>query len=337
MQERPRPEESLASPPTSLDGARYAAIVEHQQELVCRFLPDTTLTFVNRAYAAFFGAEKAALLGRRWIEFLPVEARAAALGHVHRVAEGGMPVTYEHEVVGPDGALHWQEWVDHPVLSESGEVVELQSVGRDVTERHREQERLRFLLGELDHRVKNQLAVIQAIARATLREQAEPEAFVGAFLGSIDPRARAQHALSRSGWQSVDLEALVRGCLGPFAPERWSAVGSRVQLPVRSTQPIAMALHELATNAAKYGALSGNDGRVAVTWQVHAAGTEGHPERLTILWRESGGPPAIEPPQRGLGLRIVTEGLEYELGGAVTLCFDDGGLAAELAVPMPHP
>jgi PAS domain S-box-containing protein len=327
----------------ALDGARLAAILEHQQELICRFLPDTTLTFVNNAYARFFGAQKSALLGRRWIEFLPPDARSVALTHVEQVAAGGQAVTYEHEVVGPDGTIHWQEWIDHPVIGEDGQVVELQSVGRDVTERHRERERLRFLLGELDHRVKNQLAVIQAIARATLREHGDPADFVPVFLGRIDALARTHEALARSGWLSVDLAALVRGTLAPFRTERWSIEGPLVQLPVRSTQPIAMALHELATNASKYGSLSTPGGRVDVRWTYTVEACPRAPGDvdvgagvpvLELCWRESGGPPADTPGEPGLGLRLVSDGLAYELGGAVTLDFRASGLDARLRVPL---
>jgi PAS domain S-box-containing protein len=116
---------------------RYRELVESQTDLVCRFLPDTTLTFVNEAYCRFFGRRRAELIGQRFIDFVPEVARARVLAHIAHVAEDRRSVTHEHEVTMPDGSMGWQQWIDYPVSGVDGQPIELQGIGRDITERVR--------------------------------------------------------------------------------------------------------------------------------------------------------------------------------------------------------
>ena len=118
---------------------RYREVVESQTELVCRYLPDTTLTFVNEAYCRFFGQRREALIGRKFLELIPEKDRAAALEHVSSLAMHAQPVAYEHQVLMPDGSIRWQEWTDHTIRLPHG-AVELQGIGRDVTDRKRAEE-----------------------------------------------------------------------------------------------------------------------------------------------------------------------------------------------------
>jgi PAS domain S-box-containing protein len=113
---------------------RYRNVVETQTELICRYLPDTTLTFVNDAYCRYFGPERDELVGRPFIELIPEPARAAALAHIEVIGQSPQGHTYEHQVVRPDGSLGWQLWTDHPLRNAEGVLVELQGVGRDVTD-----------------------------------------------------------------------------------------------------------------------------------------------------------------------------------------------------------
>lgn len=122
---------------------RYREVVERQSELVCRYLPDTTLTFVNEAYCRFFNRTRDELLGHKFLELLPTEVRTAALHHVRSLVDNPRVRTYEHEVLLPDGAIAWQQWVDHVVIGPDGQVAELQGIGRDITDRKRVEEALR--------------------------------------------------------------------------------------------------------------------------------------------------------------------------------------------------
>src|SRR5262245_21027180 len=125
--------------------ARYRAVVESQHELICRYLPDTTLTFVNEAYCRYFGLTREQLIGRRFLDLIPEPARAAAAEHVASLLENPRGVTYEHESLLADGSLGWQEGTDHVVADDHGQAVEVQGMRRDVTERHRAEERERTL------------------------------------------------------------------------------------------------------------------------------------------------------------------------------------------------
>ncbi len=122
---------------------RYRSVVEHQSDLVCRYLPDTTLTFVNDAYCRFFGKRREDLIGRRFIELIPDADRPAALLHVEMVLQGGSPTINEHNVLLPDGIMGRQQWIDHAIRSANGQVEELQGIGRDITDRWRAEETLR--------------------------------------------------------------------------------------------------------------------------------------------------------------------------------------------------
>ena len=122
---------------------RYREVVESQTELVCRYLPDTTLTFVNEAYCRFFGRRREELIGRPFLELIPEPARDATLDHVHSLVKNPRVVSYEHEVLLPDGSIGWQLWVNHVILATDGRVMELQGIGRDITDRKRAEEALR--------------------------------------------------------------------------------------------------------------------------------------------------------------------------------------------------
>ena len=154
--------------------------MDSQAELVCRYLPDTTLTFVNEAYCRFFGRRREELIGRKFLELIPEEDRAATLEHVSSIGKESKPVTYQRKVLMPDGSICWQEWVDHTIRLPRG-AVELQGIGRDVTDRKRAEEanlRLTHLsrvsmLGELSgslaHELNQPLSAILANAQAAQR------------------------------------------------------------------------------------------------------------------------------------------------------------------------
>ena len=129
-----------------LSESRYRAVLESQTELICRFRTDTTLTFVNTAYAAYFGQSSDELIGIPWINLLPESDRANVISHVTTVARNRRPVTYEHKVISDNGELRWQQWTDQPIMDESGGVIEIQSVGIDITDRKKAEESLRSSL-----------------------------------------------------------------------------------------------------------------------------------------------------------------------------------------------
>jgi two-component sensor histidine kinase len=169
------------------------------------------------------------------------------------------------------------------------------------------------LSAELDHQVKNVLARVAAVVRHTQRRCGTTDEFVKAIEGRIQSIAAAHALLSQSRWFGVGLSDLMRHQLAPYTTDANSVIsGPDVMLTSAQTQAVAMVIHELATNAAKHGALSDTDGKVSVSWDC--AGTD-QAVILTMTWRELGGPPITAPVQSGYGLRLIRDLVPHELDG----------------------
>lgn len=206
----------------------------------------------------------------------------------------------------------------------------------DVTERVHAEQQLRLLAAELDHRVKNALERVLSVVRSTGAGATSVEAFVETLDGRIAAMAQAHQLLSGAKWQGVGLRRLVAEQLAAYAdPGRVAIAGDDVLLTPEATQALAMALHELVTNAAKYGALSTPQGHIAVSWQQSAddAAPDGT-GRLEIDWRESNGPPVVPPQRAGFGTRIISEPIRYELGGTVHIAYPPEGVSCRITVPL---
>ncbi len=194
-----------------------------------------------------------------------------------------------------------------------------------------------LLVRELQHRVKNVLTLVQSFARLTTSTDRSADEFRDALLGRLDALSRA-HGLCAERESEVDLEGLVRGVLEPYFVDRPEAVelaGDKVALDARQALTLGLTLHELATNAAKYGALSTNDGRVHASWQAETG--EGEP-RLRLFWRESGGPPVEAPRHRGFGSSLIERVCAHELDGEVRHVYAPDGVTCEIRFPLqPQP
>lgn len=203
----------------------------------------------------------------------------------------------------------------------------------DITELKSALEHQRLLLGELNHRVKNMLATVQAIAGHTFREAAPLEARQ-AFGSRIVSLARTHDLLTRRNWQDAGLRDVVLEALAPFegAPDGRFDInaGGDVLLPPKAALAFSMALHELATNAVKYGALSNSSGRVGVAWEVARGSSEG----LRFSWQESGGPPVRKPERPGFGSTMIEYGLARELDAEVVLDYAPDGLVFHVEMPL---
>ncbi|MEP9358003.1 response regulator [Sphingomonas sp. KR3-1] len=197
----------------------------------------------------------------------------------------------------------------------------------DVTERKRAEATQRLLIGELNHRVKNTLASVQAIATQTLRHAAEPAEFAPTFIGRIHALARAHSLLSATTWQGARLRELIEGQLqlGTIDPARLSFSGPEIELSPEPALHLALVLHELSTNANKYGALSNEAGRVRLVWRLKGG-------KLELEWTETGGPAVGEPTRKGFGTALIERSLKAE-GGSATARFDAGGLHWLLTLP----
>lgn len=201
----------------------------------------------------------------------------------------------------------------------------------DIGERKRADVQRELLLAELNHRVKNTLAVVQAIAHQTFRTNASPEARE-AFDGRLMALAAAHNLLTQSDWQQASLEQIATDALQAqgLGEARIALKGPSVLLPPKEALAIALALHELHTNAVKYGALSNDSGRVAVSWELTNDGSR----RLSILWRESGGPPVLVPTRKGFGSKLFEQMLAQDLNGEVVIDFRPEGVVCTIDAPL---
>ncbi|MCW2239155.1 CheR family methyltransferase [Azospirillum canadense] len=206
----------------------------------------------------------------------------------------------------------------------------------DVTSLKEAEEQQRQLVGELDHRVKNMLTVITALARQTLKTMAkEPE--YAAFLGRLQAISNTYDLLTRDGWGDVPLRAIVLNEVKPYTGEegRFTIEGPVVQLRPKAALALGMVIHELATNAVKYGSLSVPAGHVAVTWEIGRAEIRQEKDMaLLVRWRETNGPEVTAPAHHGFGSRLITQQIRHELRGDAVVEYDSAGLEATLMVPI---
>jgi len=203
---------------------------------------------------------------------------------------------------------------------------------RDVTERRRAEQRQQFMMRELDHRVKNNLAAVLAIAESSLREAESLPEFEESFIGRIRAMASMHSLLAARRWEGVSLVGMIQAILAPYAESgNHNAVaieGEDITLPSNSAPAICMTVHELATNAAKHGALSSPSGRVRITWTIDPV-----TEDLRLVWAERGGPPVAATIEPGFGLDLLQGVIPYELNGDIRLQFTPDGLQASIFVP----
>ncbi len=232
----------------------------------------------------------------------------------------------EFRIVRPDGEIRWLFGTAAATTDKTGRVIRVSGVTVDITERKRAEERQNLLTREVDHRAKNALALAQSIVRLTRGENAK--SYMQAVEGRIGALARVHTILSLSSWQGAEISKLVDEELAPYLMnDQIVFSGSNLQLQPATAQTLAMALHELVTNSAKYGALSTLTGRLAIDWKVEA-------DVLKILWEERDGPAVVEPVSRGFGTRSVIASIELQLGGRAEFDWHPKGLICRLSVPL---
>jgi two-component sensor histidine kinase len=261
--------------------------------------------------------------------------RAAA----ETAAQGGN-FDIEYRVLRPDGGERWIRDVGFPILDAQGGSGRLGGLARDITAAKAAEERQEMLLGELNHRVKNTLATVHSLALQTARTSGGDSDLLRRFLADFQARllalSRGHDLLTARTWRGATLEEAARAALAPWQPRLDSMAGhesSRLWiggppawLAPKQALALALALHELATNAAKHGALSQPEGHIAVTWR------EAEDGMVELRWQEADGPPVRAPERRGFGSRLLERGLPTELGSgsAVVMDYAAAGFAATI-------
>lgn len=237
---------------------------------------------------------------------------------------------WEYRVVRPEGEVRWIEARSFVSYGSNCCAQRVVGVDIDITNRKRAEEHQNTLLAELDHRVKNVLATVGAIIVQTPKANSSLADYVAGLGDRIKSLARTHELLSHSRWHGVSLEEIIQRELAPYLADNAEIGGPYVTLKAEAAPALGMVLHELATNAAKYGAFSKPGGRLVLRWRWLGNGSPG---RLIIEWREFGGLPHQEPSQPGYGTSIIREVIPFELGGTSDLEFASGGLRCRLEIP----
>lgn len=287
----------------------------------------------NPGAERIFGFAAAEIIGRRADVIIPDSERR----YVERINRellantGGFRGTNKN--LRKDGREIYCEWYNSPLMDADGKVLGVACVVEDVTESTLAARRQSRMLAELDHRVKNNLASIISLAELTGRGAESVPDFLGRFRVRLDALARMHTILAHSRWEGTDLRALLEDTLEAYGASSRSTIGGPgVNLSPRTAQSLAMALNELATNAAKYGSLSAVAGRLDVAWTVTTPDS-GDPT-LELLWTESGGPTISPPTRKGFGSELIQGTIGFELGGTVCTDFRPEGLACQLVFPL---
>jgi PAS domain S-box-containing protein len=322
--------------------AKHAEEALRRSERRHRFLIDATTAVVwtmppSGDYAheipswqAFTGQTFEEARGTGWRNAIhPDDREATSAAWATAVATGGNYLV-EIRVRRADG--EWRTMLARgiPIHGCDGRIEEWVGVHTDVTEARRTEAHQKLLIGELNHRVKNLLATVQSIASHSLRSSRSQEEAREAFSARLHALARVHDVLTRERWDGADLADLVANAIEPYddrASSRFTIAGPPLRLAPKPAQSVSMALHELSTNAVKYGALSRDGGQVAVSWRVDGP-------TLHVRWQESGGPPVTTPERRGFGSRLVERGLAAELAGTARLSFEPGGVVCEITAPV---
>lgn len=306
--------------------ARSESILESISDAFYAVDADWRFTYVNRVAEAWWGVPRETLVGRNLWETFP-QAVDSSTHEAHLRAARERTVV-RAELISPVLG----RWMDVSIFpTDTGLFVYF----RDIGLRKQAEARQQLLVNELNHRVKNALATVQAIAAQSLRGAHVPAEARESFTARLMALASANDVLVAENWEGARLEAVARRVASPYEgdsePERFQISGPDVHLSPAAATAFALALHELATNAAKYGALSRPDGRVRLSWAIEDAGQGG---LFKLTWSEQGGPVARPPERTGFGTRLIEKGLASELGGQVSLDYAPEGLTCRVVAPL---
>jgi len=313
--------------------ARFRALVEASSEAVYRMSPDWKEMRLLDGRGFLVDTEAPSI---RWMERYLFEDDLPRIQAVidHAIANKAV-FELEHRVRRADGTVGWTESRAIPVLDQNGTIIEWFGMANDVTEQRRDAEHLRLVVNELNHRVKNNLAMVQAIAAQTFRRTDNVEDAIERFSARIVALGRANNLLTGEQWTEIDLAGALKQAIVAHCddPGRLQMRGPTIYISAKSALSLTLAVHELATNSIKYGAWSVNNGMVDVKWHIETEVTR-KDACLVLEWRETGGPPVSAPQTRGFGSRLIERALAAELGGTAQLEFAPEGAVCRVEMPL---
>jgi PAS domain S-box-containing protein len=305
--------------------ARYETALRGSQVTV--YTQDRNLRYTSLSNP-MFGRSIEDILGRTDDEVLPADSGRTTIALKHEALASGQPKRTEVVIESDHGPRCYDLHIE-PLSNESGGVVGLTCAAVDITERKESESHLRLLMRELTHRSKNLLAVIQAMARQTARHAGSTEAFLNQFAARLQALAASHDLLVRESWYGASLRELVQSQLTAYigsAEEQVAIDGPPAALKPEAAQNLGLALHELAVNAAKFGALSVPNGRVSITWTL-----QNH--TLALEWHEQCGPKVKIRRKRGFGSMVIERNLSRALDAKVDMAFEPDGLLCRIVIP----
>ena len=323
--ERKRAEEAAHESET-----RFAALFAQASAGLAETDLEGRFTAVNDRFCTLVGLTREKLLAGMTVKDVThPEDVPRNLRLFKRAAKTGEPFEIEKRYLRPDGSIVWVLNAVTALRDATGKITRVFAITTDLTERKRAEEHQHLLINELNHRVKNTLTSVQSIASQTLRTAANKEEARKAFEDRLLALSRAHDVLTRENWERATVHALVAQMVEPYAnhaENRLRTEGPVLWLSPRAALALAMALQELATNAVKYGALSADGGRIALTWRID----ETDAQRMRVRWEEQGGPPVTLPRRRGFGTRLIERGLAQDLDGTVKIAFEPAGVVCTM-------
>ncbi|WP_395773604.1 PAS domain S-box protein [Agrobacterium pusense] len=307
-----------------------ASMIASSNDAIMGIDLDMKITSWNAAAEKLYGYSQDEIVGRSVLMLVPDGRQEEEPRILTEVKAGRFVEPYETQRRRKDGRLVEVLLSVSPIRDANGRVIGASKTAHDITAR-KDAERLKsILVNELHHRVKNVLATVTAIARQTLgRDKANHEE-VEAFTSRLASLSRAQDLLVHADWQHADLKAVMQQALSPYPVDAFQIGGPSVPLPPRAVVSLSLALHELATNAAKYGALSAPGGQVSISWQFEPLVDN----RLRIVWEERGGPEVAPPRRRGFGSTLIERLLSAELKGETKFVYEKSGVICVIEAEM---
>ena len=324
--DRKRHEETLA---------QLAAIVDSSQDAIIGHAFDGTITSWNLGAEQIFGYRADEAIGQPFSMLIPEDQADEVPQILARLKRGERIEHFEIDRARKDGQKIDVSLTISPVKDASGKIIAASTVAREFTERRRVEDHRNLLLAELDHRVKNTLMVISALVAQSARQTSSPTELAATIEGRIQALSRVHNLLNLHQHTHAELREIVAGELSAFGSGSEDRIRiedqARICLTAKATQSLAMAMHELCTNAAKYGALSTPAGKVAVKWSVANSTRE---PRLSLSWVETGGPPVKPPKRRGFGSQLIEQIMTYELQADVKRDFAEEGMRCTIEFPL---
>ncbi len=302
--------------------------------------PDNPIVLVNDAFLTMTGYPADEVIGRNCRFLQGPDTDPEAVEAIREALRNCREIHLELINYRRDGSMFLNQLMIRPIFDDHGHIVhhfasqvDVSAIRQGEALTRATEERLRLVADELSHRVKNTLSTVQAIVRQTLRTApslAQAGDTIGARLVAL---GQAHEALTQHNWEHSELGAVIRGAIQPHSDVqgRFQIEGPEVYLEARSSLAVAMAIHELCTNAIKYGALSVAAGTVIVTWTIEERDGCRH---LVLEWREQDGPPVSPPSHKGFGSILIKEALASDLGGNVDVIYELAGLVCRIETTL---